>query len=294
MYDPYGGQLPEQQMNNSISIGDVATYGIKPSSYVQMAMVYPGMWSPNKGINVPFKRLAKDISHQFNSAVRLRNNPELAKRYTARFGKPDKLKSVSSLVSRGVKGSFLLGMNEAGYVGGDWLNKKETPIYKRRVNRRDFKIALGEAKKEYFNSYDPKGLNKIKWKLFGRLQAGSRVKDEVGAHVITKMGYSTAQKFARFGLGAAKAGSIVGAGMLAWDLASIVAAPLAQAGMNIINSAANTFQSRYMPEMGGQLQLSYLSQGAATERQKAVQAISKSYINGRSAFGSEGALFHDR
>ena len=46
-----------------------------------------------------------------------------------------------------------------------------------------------------------------------------------------------------------------------------------------------------MPEMG-KLTSSYLSYGASTERQRAVRAISKGYINGRSAYGQEAAYMH--
>jgi hypothetical protein len=67
----------------------------------------------------------------------------------------------------------------------------------------------------------------------------------------------------------------------------MVVKPLAQAAIGALNNIATEYQNRFMPEMGGQLALSYMSQGAYTERQRAIQSISKSQINGRSALGQE-------
>ena len=45
-------------------------------------------------------------------------------------------------------------------------------------------------------------------------------------------------------------------------------------------------------EFGGNLSLAYLTRGAATERQRAVQAISKSRINARAGLGNEAGNLH--
>jgi hypothetical protein len=97
---------------------------------------------------------------------------------------------------------------------------------------------------------------------------------------------------ASWGIRADKVGTAVGLAMFACDVGTMIAKPLAQTAMGAIERMASEYSNRFMPEMGGQLQLSYLSQGAATERQRSIQAISKSYINGRSAFGSEGSMMH--
>jgi len=319
-YDPYGGQTPEQQISNDINLYDFATYGIKPSSYVQMAMVYPGMWSPSKGIRVPFlgKRiqegrmgsLDKDVVNSFRNT------------YTHGFGTA--VKGTTGGLWRGTKSVFAMGMTSnagGGFVGPgmkvgpmDYNKLRSQNIYKHFKN--DIPIGMKAAAKAnnitltqkqltrgYRSSYiasmrqmkkDPnfklhpdfqgpydKGIKDTADQAFAR--AGKQI----------KLNNFFSSKGFKWGMRLTKAGSLIGAGMLAWDLASMAAAPLAQAGMNILNSAANTFQSRYMPEMGGQLQLSYLSQGAATERQRSIQAISKAYINGRSALGSEGSMMHD-
>lgn len=279
-YDPYGGQTPEQQLTAGSFTKDLLTYPFRPSSYLTMMSVNPTMWSPNKGINVPFKRLIKDI-----------RSPSVYKRYLRMYGKEGAKKlrgSAAGFARRSAIGLYTLGLSESERVGGKWLQDKKTPKYKRVIRKQDFKIGMEKAKEEYF--MQPKS-SKAKWG-FKRWQAGHNVKNEIGTFSKRGVKFSTAQKLAKFGLGAAKAGSYIGLAMLAWDITAAVVKPAAQLGMNVLNNVAMEYQQRFMPEMGGQLQLSYLSQGAVTERQRAISAISKAYINGRSAFGSEGSLMH--
>jgi len=107
----------------------------------------------------------------------------------------------------------------------------------------------------------------------------------------------------RIGMGAARIGaraaSVAGWGLAMYEVGSLmyqgvnmVANPIAQAGVRAVDQAFSSMASLGNPELGGQLELGFLSQGAATERQRAVQAISKSRINGRSMLGNEGAMMH--
>lgn len=93
-------------------------------------------------------------------------------------------------------------------------------------------------------------------------------------------------------IGTAKAASFIGAAMMIADIGMMIGQPIGRAIVEQTNAAMERAENRFMPELGGKLNAAYLSYGAATERQRALQAISKSHINGRSAFGTEAALMH--
>jgi len=97
---------------------------------------------------------------------------------------------------------------------------------------------------------------------------------------------------ARLGLFAAKGFAFIGAASLLWDVTQAVAQPIGNLLVHEGNRIMDNFHARFMPELGGRLAMSYMTTGAATERQRAVSAISKAYINGRSAFGQEAAYSH--
>ncbi|MCK9429421.1 MAG: hypothetical protein M0R17_05415 [Candidatus Omnitrophica bacterium] len=273
-YDPYTGDQIQPQSN---LVGEIASYPIKPSSYFTLATSYPGMYSPTNGVKIPFRKLAKDIKKSIKS-------PAIYNRYNQRFGKNALKTKFVGLGSRAITSPFSLGMTESEWVGKDWLNKKSVQKYKRVVNKNDFNVALGEAKKDYLRQPNT---NKASWTLFNRISEGSRIKNEIGTYVKDGFGFSRKQILAKGALGVAKVGSTIGLGLLAIDLASMVAKPLAQAAIGTLNNLATEYQNRFMPEMGGQLALSYLSQGAYTERQRAIQSISRSSLNARSALGQE-------
>lgn len=96
----------------------------------------------------------------------------------------------------------------------------------------------------------------------------------------------------RFGTIAGKGISWIGLGALAWDLTQAIGQPVGAWAIKSVDQALEKFNNRFQVEMGGELQMSYLSRGAATERQRALNAMSKSYINGRSAFGQEAQFSH--
>lgn len=324
-YDPYGGQLPEQQMSNDGIGKDLLLYPIKPSSYFEMAKVTPFLYSPTRGVRIPYLKLIQDIK---KANILGSVNPKgglqglyskTGKGISQTISAGQKIanfrQSISPFVKRAVKSSLVLGLNETSFVGGSYLDPKAVvgrwqtatqksifntimtngSVPRKRAEELSKKLAKEAVQKGSVGTFNPfsKRLDAIdigmkgKWSSTDTLTGSGKKIDLSSLRTAKRTAF-----LGRTALRAAKVGSYVGAAMLAWDIASIVAAPLAQAGMNIINSAANTFQSRYMPEMGGQLQLSYLSQGAATERQRSIQAISKAYINGRSAFGSEGSMMH--
>lgn len=96
----------------------------------------------------------------------------------------------------------------------------------------------------------------------------------------------------KLGLMGMKGIAAIGSIATLWDFTQMIAQPIGRWMVNEANATLTRWEQRFMPEMGGRLAMSYMTTGAATERQRAVQAISKAYINGRSAFGGEAALMH--
>jgi len=81
-------------------------------------------------------------------------------------------------------------------------------------------------------------------------------------------------------------------GKLMWDAINFIMEPVGRASVQAVDSAFRAYESVPQIEMGGSISMAYLTHGAATERQKSINAISKAHINGRSAFGSEAGLMH--
>lgn len=302
-YDPYGPQSPEQQMTGGDMVRDFATYPIKPSSYISMMGINPAAWSGRRGILIPFAKLVKDIK-KFKPPS---DNLSLTGiSYSKKISGVQKTKNLISaykpFVKRGVVGMFTLGLTEAEFKGGKFTNanlieqrwrtsaeknilsiiQKSGSVPKKRAEQLAFKMskdALSQGKVGTYNFLKDK---KNTFNVIGKESI-----DLQSLRARKRAGW-----VGRLGLRGMRVASAVGLAMLAWDIGSMVAKPLASAAMNALNNAAVEYQNRFMPELGGQLQLSYLSYGAATERQRSIQAISKAYINGRSALGNEGQLYH--
>ena len=107
-----------------------------------------------------------------------------------------------------------------------------------------------------------------------------------------KGGATIGAKALKVGLMAGKMFAWWGIVSTMWDITQLIGAPIGRAAFRTLDEGFTRYQNRFMPELGGRLAMSYLSRGAATERQRAVQAISKAYINGRSAIGNEAQYAH--
>lgn len=105
-------------------------------------------------------------------------------------------------------------------------------------------------------------------------------------------GKMLAGKALKYGLFTAKVVSTIGVMQIGWELAKMVAEPLGKAVGDTTNSILNAYHNRFSPELGGKLAMSYLSYGAATERQRAIEAISRAHLNGRAAIGQEAMYSH--
>lgn len=298
MYDPQSYNTPEQQLTNSQIATELGTYPFKASTYFQVAMSNPLMWSPSKGIQVPYigKRLAQGT---------LKNLPSdliagFKETYTRGLGHA--VKGTLSGTKRFFSSAFTLGLTEkggGGYIGGEWLNKTRytkpaQELYDRVYD--ESKKLYGKSKNSNIRSM-ASGQKAVrdartgsKWHDLGYKGHEVHYGDisKVRGKKITTIGLK--RTLAKVGLGGMRAASTVGLAMLAYDVTSMIAKPLVQAGVMALNNIAMDWQNRFMPEMGGQLQLSYLNRSNATERQRAINSLAKSSLNGRYNFGNESAL----
>lgn len=144
-----------------------------------------------------------------------------------------------------------------------------------------------EAKWNFRSSHYQRREAKLKYnQVINSLEKG--VKESKLALSSAKWG----MRVAKFGVLAGKTVSFIGLASIAWDISKMVAEPLGRGIVGSVNSILNTYSERYNLDIGGKLSLGYLSQGAATERQRAIDAISRSHINGRSIMGSEASMMH--
>ena len=153
-----------------------------------------------------------------------------------------------------------------------------------------YKFGTGFTEDFHYNAYYSrvKDISDIQKRIDKLENRNIRVEKVLGKYKTLAFGQSAA----RWGLRAGKAVGLVGALALTWDITKLTMRPLGEAIMLGAENLATEYQNRFMPELGGRLKMTYLSQGAATERQRAVQAMSKAYINGRSAFGTEAQSYH--
>ena len=104
---------------------------------------------------------------------------------------------------------------------------------------------------------------------------------------IKKAGLQSGRLLARGGIGVLKGYAYFNVMSLMWDVISAVGNPIGRSIISTFNESMSMGQNIRGVEMGGRLALSYMSNGAATERQRALQAISNASINGRSSLGNE-------
>jgi hypothetical protein len=121
-----------------------------------------------------------------------------------------------------------------------------------------------------------------------RLQMAGLRAQKVGLGALQTVGRAGA----RIGILGAKLGAYGAVASLMWDATSMVFNPIAQAGVQAIDNTFSKLEGLGRPELGGQLNMAFLSQGAATDRQRAIQAISQSRLNGRSILGQEAQYMH--
>jgi len=276
-YDPYGGQTTEQQLTIGTAAKEMALGAISPTTMLAPYTMWPGTYSTSKGIWTPFETRGSAWKKQIGLA-----------REAWKGGKIS-----------GIKGTFKSAGNLFNPLGSghrrfnNFLNTDYNKIIKEELHNVSISNIKANNQKMNIITMEKLGVNKSTLKNARSDYLKTFIESKrlgIKASESTKLLKS--QNLLKWGIRGGKAVSAVGLTMLAWDIGSLVARPLAQAAMNTVGNIAKDYQNRFMPEMGGQLQLSYLSQGAATERQRSIQAISKSYINGRSAMGGEASMMH--
>lgn len=304
-YDPYG----QQQPTTGDVVKDFVTSPFRVSTYTAMYGTMPMMWSPSKGIYLP--GVGRTFQHGFKSGIKSIGSA-VSNMYKAGGG--GVRGAVSATWGVGKKGfgkamRFGLGAKAGGgYIGGTFLKQASLAqelyddVFSQVLSRAQKAGASGAAARSTAAKAAERALEKVP---SGAKRISSRAAGQHLGRVNIKKKFLTGLKgadnlvnkrllgkLAKFGLGAAKVGSVIGGVLLTKDLIEMVGVPLGRAAVQTLDNTFTRYQERFMPEMGGQLELSYLSRGAATERQRAVQAISKAYINGRSAIGNEAQYIH--
>ena len=136
-------------------------------------------------------------------------------------------------------------------------------------------------------------LNKKNVANLAELNSETRLlKDQLWKIRMKGTGLFAAKTAIRGAVAFGKLGAYAATAGLIYQAASMIANPIGQAMVKAVDTAFSQFSSFNRPELGGQISMSYLSSGAATERQRAIDAISRSRINGRSQFGNEAQFMH--
>jgi hypothetical protein len=168
---------------------------------------------------------------------------------------------------------------------------------KKIADREASKLAREWYEKGFSNEFEGHGVDSLKQKIYYKLRTKSRVFN-YGTEVRKKLSNKFKQssigigKGIKWGMRGMKLFSYAGIASLAWGIASAVGEPIGRGIISTANETLKSYEERFMPEVGGKLRLSYLTRGSATERQRAIEAISKANINGRSAFGQESLYLH--
>lgn len=279
---------PYQDINSVPTAGSVAGSIAKAAiNPINWAALFPNAIDVNRGITVPF----------FNRYDLSFSNIKKA------FGKVDpskwKRRPLQSLsyVSKRLKSKK---PKIIGYERFSHYNKLRQ-IYQEQLS--EINKLLSRKGSDYsINKYLSIEINKVK----DSLQNPSNLKklyrnDKKALDAINYLeksgkkltrGHLLGTKAMRMGMRAAKFGGYVSLAVGIIELGMMVGEPLGRSIVSNANSAITSIQNRYMPEMTmGGLQHGFLTQAAATERQRAIEALSKSSLNGRSAFGQEAMYY---
>lgn len=300
--------------DKGISAGDIALSPFQLSTHLWAYGHIPGMWSGTKGMYVPFNTSAS------KKAMGAMKTSFGDKKYVAGVG--NLLKgTVGSVRPFGFGGSRVLNFGEQ-IVRNDRIayNIQQSKITNAGVASKLSKenINLMEKLKNYKTKYANKNSkyagkkpnvvkNLAKQNAIRDTTANLEAKIQSNATKISainnaytyqdrainklanKKGMLTVGKYALRG---AKVVSVVGAISLALDITRMIGEPIGRGLVGAADRALTSWEERFMPKIGGRLAMSYLSQGAATDRQRALQAMSNAQITGRSAFGQEARYSH--
>lgn len=313
-YNAYG----EQNLESTIG-GEILSY-LTPGTMIAAYGVTPGLWDTKKGIKVPFigGNIKKNLS-------RTGQYLRVSAGHFKRKGLIGGVGASVGLLKNYVGGGFWAGQRTLtkGKTAQSAIEQLQDGLYKNlRSNPAYTKAQAGQKAasiaENYVKNYAPNrrayqasiresgikngkvGSYKINLKSYGLNYKDFNLAENTRKQLwgkVNKIGPTTAKAAAAgkvFGAAVklGKAVSVVGAIGLVWDLTQAIMMPVGKAVVNKTSQKLQEYENRFMTETGGQLNIDYLSRGAATERQRAIDAISKAHINGRSAFGNEAAYMH--
>jgi hypothetical protein len=291
----------EQQTN---PIKDFITSPIKIGTYASMYATLPSMWNTQKGVWVP--GIGRTLESR-GLAKSLGRGIRMGGTTIRRYGKT---KGSAMIAGETAKRVFSFGYRGGGYVGGKVLNvKNNIGRIEERIASSSLRVGFSEEDVKRISSHlsksgkrrlprkmrTGKGMDEILFQKSVYEKTLHREKRRLSKYerLLSRNKQSLKlAKMAKIGIGVGKAASIVGLAMFTYDMATMIGEPLGNMAMKAVDNMYTKYKERFMPETGGQLQLSYLSQGAYTERQKALQAISKSNLNARSGLGNEASEVH--
>lgn len=293
--------MPLDMPSNSEQFMGYASSLVNPMSWYGFM---PGLWSFNEGLYVPFGK---------NIYNKIRGREVTPSSFKPTFKKP--FKSAGAILG----GKFRIGSNtlaEAKMAQQSVLSTHTYITNKLVASGLSNKKAFSQARTltgEFFKKVAPKAeefMNASRNKTFttnskygGKMGLSSQfshiseglINDVFkGANNVPKnvAGKLAAGRLTQAAMMLGKGASVVGLLGLTWDITQAIGQPLGRAAVGVANKVLTDWENRFMPEMGGQLALSYVSRGAATERQRAIEAISKAHLNGRSALGNEAQFYH--
>jgi len=305
-YDPYAGEVPMQAVEDVMTVGSIAREVTNPINWLLWKYQYdPRTYSLSKGLSVPFgKTMAK---YGFGNTVSMM--PDIWKVNTVGKGFLGTVKGTHKTL-KNIGGSFYWGKD---YFSDDWLKNAKLDRAKaqstlkniartdRRFKRQELLLLKNSLRpRPVLNPYETIKLNKRERLLKSSI---AKYTEASAARDATKTAAFKTISDANFKIGARtllkwgvlaplKVFAGVGAITTAWDVSKMVGEPIGRYLVENANRVGTAWQNRFAPEMGGKIAMSYMATGAATERQRAIEGISRSYINGRSALGNEAQLLH--
>ena len=316
-YDPYASEANAYGMQDYVA--DAIKSPFQPSTYLWTHTHIPTMWNMEKGIAVPLSM--RGMRNSVGSIVgQFRQSGFKA-------GMKSIWKEKGSF--NPWSGALKMGTKKGAWFGTDLLSEykianqyrqslvskhgrqaaekilDKIDVLGRSVDPKDYALARSMKMKtpDLISKQSRKAFKRVmQWReklmpaaKYNKIAPLFNASDDITRLATGARGLKTtlsAGRGLRTAIGVGKAASIVGLALTAWELTQMVFKPLGAAAISAADNMLTNYSNRFMPETGGQLALSYLSRGAATERQRAVQAMGRAQINGRSAFGQESMYFH--
>ena len=332
-YDPYTGEVKEEYIQNTMSVGRLAMEAVNPINWAKWKYQYDprawggglfklkgGMYSPF-GANIKsFKDLFIGKDTIFDTFKSNRKTKGLVGTYNAiretlekRVGGETYLFSNTVSTAKNmakVSNAFKYNARDviSNAFAGRLTPRKAMRVGKVLERKLSDTIISGSGKvseqaiKDVFWDISKSefvkdiGLTPLRFKVTAK-GTYSKLAELASAkgvrEAVAEAGWAGTKATAlRLGMFAGKAFAMYGAVTTAWDMTKMVAEPVGRYIVENANALATEYGQRYSPEMGGKIAMGYMSSGAATERQRAIEAISRSYINGRSALGNEANFYH--